>query len=156
MGFGNDGLQQTIDGPVRADIGTSWGFALRLTTGLRATGALRLEVATGVVRTTRDDQIRSIVPINFGFRVSPNTGDLGFFLSAHAGPTIDRRAIVLSGRPTREVYRSSRWDLGLDTGIGITSEGPAVRRYFGVFYQKVFTDESPTQFVEFVTGIWFG
>ena len=156
VGIGNEGLRMTEDGSVAADFGTMYGFALRGTMGLRATGALRFEGSTGVVRTTKGDQIRSIIPLQFGIRIAPDLGDLGFFVSAHAGPTIDRRAIVLEGRPNRTIHRESRWDLGVDFGFGLTSEGPVTRRSFGVFYQRVFTDGSTTQFIELVTGIWFG
>jgi hypothetical protein len=156
-GFGNDGLRFGGDDGtdlVPGEIGSTWGVALRLHPGVRANKFLILEFQTGLVRTTRGTQIRSMVPINFGFRLTPNTGDVSPFFAAHAGAAIDRRGVVLSGRPNRIVHRQSRWDFSMDAGLGIASESGVGRRFFGIFWQRVFTDGSPTNFVEFVSGIW--
>lgn len=159
FGFGNDGLRFGGDDGneiVPGEIGSTWGLAFRLHPGVRVNRLLLLEFQTGLVRTTRGSQIRSVVPINFGFRLTPDTGSVSPFVAAHAGAAIDRRGMVLSGRPNRTIHRQSRWDFSMDAGFGIASEGEVGRRFIGLFYQRVFTDGSPTSFVEFVTGIWLG
>ncbi len=156
MGIGNDGLRfGGADGNeiVPGEIGNTWGLAVRLHPGFRVGDALTIEFHTGVVRTTRGSQIRSMVPVHLGLRLMPDLGELSPFFAAHAGASIDRRAMVLSGRPNRTIHRQNRWDFSTDVGLGLTAQGNIGRRFFGLFWQRVYTDDSPTNFVEFVTGI---
>jgi hypothetical protein len=107
---------------------------------------------------TQNDRSR-FPPLTLTFGTGPAMGiqNDGLLL---VPPTPDRPStgerFVLSGSPTREDHRLSRWALGLDVGGRHHVREEGAHLYFGVFYQRVFTDGSRSQFVQFIAGVWFG